>query len=309
MVGGEGYLGSCFSGDYHWNYTWSNYLDDDYQVNLWAEDTWGNVTETKPLNFQVRKKYVSAEFSEINTDKDKINSDGIDYATVTVTLKNEYNQPIENREINLVYAPNVIITNQSQQTNEAGEFSFAVRSVQPGIKKIEIYAGKNLLGAVLISAVTKQMFVAAVNFGDLIKGSTSSVYYLGGDNKRYVFPNEKIFLSWYDSFSGIKTVSDEQLATIPLAGNVTYRPGSRLIKIQTNPKVYAVDQGGVLRWLQDEELVKTFYGENWQSQVEDLPDSFFVDYKVGQTVLTWRDYDINGLLKGVSCINLDKKLY
>ncbi|MFC1598728.1 Ig-like domain-containing protein [Patescibacteria group bacterium] len=309
LIDDKSYLITRFSDDYHWHFVWENVLDGDYQISLQAEDTWGNSSETEPITVQVRKKFLSTELSEIEIDKDKINSDGIDFATVTISLKNEYNQPIENRAVKLVYAPNMIITNESQATNDAGQYSFEVRAVQPGIKKINIYVDNRMLSTVLINAATSQMFVAAINYGDLIKGSMSSVYYLGGDNKRYVFTNEKVFHSWYDGFSGVKTITDQQLASIPLGGNVTYKPGSRLVKVQTNPKVFSVDKGGVFRWMQDEELVVAFYGEDWASQVEDIPDSFFTDYKMGNPVLNWRDYDMHNLLKQISTINLDKKLF
>jgi len=78
--------------------------------------------------------------------------------------------------------------------------------------------------------------------------SSSSVYYISGDN-RYVFPNDQTYKSWYSDYSTITNVTDEQLASLTLVGNVTYRPGTRLVKIQSDPKVYAVDKGGVLRWV------------------------------------------------------------
>jgi hypothetical protein len=47
---------------------------------------------------------------------------------------------------------------------------------------------------------------AAAATGDLIKiDGYAPVYYLS-DGKRYVFPNESTYFSWYSDFSGVKTL-------------------------------------------------------------------------------------------------------
>jgi len=56
----------------------------------------------------------------------------------------------------------------------------------------------------------------AVDAGDLIKGETlSTVYYYSEDGTRYIFTTEKGFFSWYEDFSGVTTITDEELADIP----------------------------------------------------------------------------------------------
>ncbi len=122
--------------------------------------------------------------------------------------------------------------------------------------------------------------------GSLVKGaSTRGVYYCGRDGKRHVFPNEKVFHSWYDTFNGVITLPDEILAQIPLGANVTYRPGARLIKINTDPKVYAVSADGTLHWITTESLIRQIYGTDWRTKVDDLPDAFFFDYTVGTPIV------------------------
>jgi hypothetical protein len=121
--------------------------------------------------------------------------------------------------------------------------------------------------------------------GALIKSSTSAaVYYCGADGRRYVFPNDKVYFSWYADFSEVKMITETNLAQIRLGGNVTYRPGVKLIKIQTDPKVYAVAPGGVLRWVTSPEIAATLYGANWVKQVDDVSDAFFVNYTVGDSI-------------------------
>jgi len=120
--------------------------------------------------------------------------------------------------------------------------------------------------------------------GSLIKASLPAVYYCGADGKRYVFVNDHAFFSWYEDFFGVQTISDADLAKIPLGGNVTYRPGERLIKIQSDPKVYAVSRGGILRWVTTEAAAIRLYGANWNKLIDDIPDSFFVNYRVGAPI-------------------------
>jgi hypothetical protein len=122
---------------------------------------------------------------------------------------------------------------------------------------------------------------AAAADGDLIKmDGLSSVYYLKG-GKRYVFPNEQTYFSWYSDWSGVKTVSASELQSYPLTANVVTRPGTDLVKITTDPTVYAVEPGGVLRSIVSEANAINLYGANWASMVRDVADSFFVNYSVG----------------------------
>lgn len=119
----------------------------------------------------------------------------------------------------------------------------------------------------------------------LIKSAQiDSVYYCGADGKRYVFPNQAIYNSWYENFDTVLTISTYQLASIPIGGNVTYKPGKKLIKIQSDPKVYAVSHGGILRWVQSEVLATAFYGDNWAKEIDDIQEVFFFNYEVGDPV-------------------------
>jgi hypothetical protein len=121
--------------------------------------------------------------------------------------------------------------------------------------------------------------------GSLIRTTqNTSVYYCGADGKRYVFPNAKVYATWYKDFSTVQTIAPEDLANIPLGGNATYRPGMKLVKIQTDPKVYAVDKNGTLRWMSTSALAVKYYGASWAKSVEDIPDAFFASYKIGQPV-------------------------
>ena len=118
-------------------------------------------------------------------------------------------------------------------------------------------------------------------FGDLIKASGPATYYYARDSHRYVFPNENTYYSWYPDFSGIRTIPDWQLAGILIGGNVTIRPGTYLVKIATDPKVYAITTGGVIHWIVGESVMIQLYGLDWRTWVLDVPDSFFPNYTIG----------------------------
>ena len=150
----------------------------------------------------------------------------------------------------------------------------------------------------------------AVTFssGDLIKASTPAVYYYASDGKRYVFPNEKTFKTWYSDFSSVKTITDAELGAITIGGNVTYKPGVKLVKITTDPKVYAVAANGTLRWVSTEAVAIALYGASWGTLVQDVSDAFFVNYTVGTAIAAAADFSPSAVTTAASSINVDKGL-
>jgi len=121
--------------------------------------------------------------------------------------------------------------------------------------------------------------------GSLTKSKTNSaVYYCGADGKRYVLPNDRVYFSWYTDFKTVITVSDAQLVSIRLGGLVTYRPGVKMVKIESMPNVYTVEKGGTLRWVQTSVLAASLYGATWNKKVDDISDAFFGGYKIGEPI-------------------------
>ncbi|MBU1706243.1 hypothetical protein KKG19_06005 [Patescibacteria group bacterium] len=120
--------------------------------------------------------------------------------------------------------------------------------------------------------------------GQLVKSETNPAVYLIFDNKRYSFPNERTFFSWHQDFSEVSVISEAALSAFPLTKNVTYRPGLKPVKINTDPKVYAIASGGVLRWITNEQIAASIYGENWNTAVDDIPDAFFTNYTIGNPI-------------------------
>src|SRR3989338_9208663 len=118
-----------------------------------------------------------------------------------------------------------------------------------------------------------------------------TLYYVASDGKRYVYPNEQIYKSWFTDFADVTTITAEEMAAIPLVGSIRYRPGVVLIKVQTDPRVYAVSKNGKLRWVKTEALARRLYGENWSKLVDDLGASFFSNYTTGDDIDDESDYD------------------
>ncbi len=162
--------------------------------------------------------------------------------------------------------------------------------------------GLGMLGALVqpVHAIT-----ADTDAGTLIKGSMSSIYYYASDGNRYSFPNERIYFSWYDDFDSIETISDSELASIPLEANVTYRPGTRMVKLTSVPSVYAVDQGGVLRWVASEEVARSLYGTDWNTHIDDLPDVFYTNYTVGEDITDPDDFNRSEIIGWNETIGID----
>jgi len=165
---------------------------------------------------------------------------------------------------------------------------------------------KTLASIVILAALLPWPAAAAVPQDALVKGEGSAVYYYAADGKRYVFPNEGTYKSWFADFSGIIQVSPDELAAMPLGGNVTYRPGIRMVKIQTDPKVYAVAGGGTLRWVGSEALAEDLYGQFWNEAIDDVSDAFFADYKLGIPIGSVDDFQPLLIAQASQTINSDK---
>jgi hypothetical protein len=131
--------------------------------------------------------------------------------------------------------------------------------------------------------------------GNLSTQEDSAVYYIGTDGKRHAFPNSKVYFTWYADFSQVQIVNLTQLSSIPLGSNITYKPGVRMVKFTTDPKVYAVDKGGVLRWIASEDLATAFYGSAWNTMIDDVSDAFYVNYTFGAHIISTADFSVSGV--------------
>jgi len=166
-------------------------------------------------------------------------------------------------------------------------------------KKLEARSLLVFFGAVLTvlffvsgqAMTAKAVTVTTDMSGNLVKGSSSAVYFVGSDNKRYIFPNETVFFSWYADFSTVKTVTDEELADIPVGGDVVVRAGVRLVKSSSDTKVYVVSSDGSLQWVSTEALAQQLFGADWAKRVENVPNADFTNLQIGNPIVSASDYN------------------
>lgn len=114
--------------------------------------------------------------------------------------------------------------------------------------------------------------------GDIFKGqSTTGVYMLNPQMKRAPFYNGDVYESWYSDFADVQVIPDICVGEYQVGSSMTFRPGSRLVK-GVSPKVYAIFPGDKLVEIQDEEVARNLYGNNWDQKIRVLDDFYFDSY-------------------------------
>ena len=125
-------------------------------------------------------------------------------------------------------------------------------------------------------------------------------YFITENGSRYVFPkaiyNRDIngnfidaeFNSWYEGFKDtVQTISHLEMETYPIKGNITIRPGTYFVKIDTDSTVYAVEEVNENNFpiihRASRNVLDTLYGQTWwNSRVITIADSYFVNYTIGE---------------------------
>lgn len=148
-----------------------------------------------------------------------------------------------------------------------------------------------------ISPVTgEEEEITAVAAGDYIRSSYfPTIYYIDeidGVLTRRPFMNRQTFYTYQDDFSNVIAVTDATLTSMRLGRPMLPNPGVVLIKIQSDPKVYAVDGDGIIRWIQTEEVAKDLYGEGWADYVIDIAATFFPRFTRGYDVAESSDIEL-----------------
>jgi len=161
-------------------------------------------------------------------------------------------------------------------------------------------AGRLNIASALILA--DQLYPAEATAGSLVKLACAknadvtdpcrAVYFYASDEKRHAFPNDRVYFSWFQDFSTVKEVTASFLASLTLGKNVTYHPGTKLVKFQSVPTVYAVEAKGVLRPLASEEIAATLYGSDWNKKVDDISDVFLGNYSFGPRIQSPNDFNV-----------------
>lgn len=228
---------------------------------------------------------------------------------LNVTLRSLANDLLPNRNLTATSdRTDDQITPSVATTDNNGQASFIILSNKAGASAITVKSGTLTIGTVSLTfnpaPAPTATLPGGVNAGTLVKSAVSpAIYYVGRDGKRHPFPNEKTYFTWYTDFKNVRVISAEDLASMSLGKNVTYRPGVKMIKLQTVPKVYAVARGSILRWIQTEALAKSFYGVTWNKKIDDLSDAFFVNYIEGEAIDGVSDFNPTSETAGTTTID------
>ncbi|MFC1598563.1 hypothetical protein ACFL2U_00930 [Patescibacteria group bacterium] len=183
--------------------------------------------------------------------------------------------------------PNVLYADRYVTT-----YSGSGESAPSNLASCTTLAGGDPLPSPEITALPENIEV-----GDVLQGLNSAeIYLISSVNQKRLFPTEVIYNSWYSDYSIVKQVSEETLSEIALGPNMILRPGTWLMKITTDPKVYAVEPNGVIRWIETEAVALSLYGVDWNQRIIDMPDVYFVDYVEGNSITT-SQYTTGSLLQ------------
>lgn len=120
------------------------------------------------------------------------------------------------------------------------------------------------------------------------------LYWRGSNGNRFSFPTEDVFLSWFPASQfrpAIFNLTDAQVVAIPLAGSVLYKAGTRLIKLSSDPKIFAVGNNGSIHWIPSEGTIEKIFGYYWRNILVTIPDVLFVNYSVGRVIESPQDFD------------------
>ena len=256
--------------------------------------------------------------SVLGADKSVLTADGIDNARISVVIKDTNLTPLTGKKVVLTSSrgawDEIII--ESDVTNLLGKAYFRVSSLKDGTAVLRASVDNVPLQRTITLTFSGGLSIS-LQTGDLIKIpddgnaktlSDTAVYYYASNGKRYVFPNEKTYFTWYQDFFNVRIIPIDQMSLIPIGGNVTYHPGTRMIKFQTDVKTYMVTRGGVLRWVKTEDVARGWFGAQWNTFIDDVSEAFYENYTFGQPVESHFDLVLDIIKDATRSIDVDKGL-
>ncbi|MFA4955146.1 MAG: Ig-like domain-containing protein [Patescibacteria group bacterium] len=268
--------------------------------------------------FAVNAAVVDPAGSRVSAEKTALKADGIDNTRIVVTVRDVNLMPIENADIVLTSSRGKLdgIAAESDTTDSLGKAYFRVNSLKNGSSVYSAVAdGVTLQRTATITYsggltwdVAPGDLIKIPDDGDVSTLNDTAVYYYGSDGRRYVFPNEKVYFTWYKNFSAVKIIPIDQMSLVPIGGNVTYKAGSKLVKFQTDVKTYLPTKGGVLRWVKTEDVARGLFGTEWNQQTDDITEAFYVNYTFGTPIASALDAPLDVLRSASPTIDADKGL-
>ncbi len=253
----------------------------------------------------------SASISTVIASPAMVTADDTSASTVTVTVKNAQGQGLPGKTVTLsAVLSGLTVTPSSATTDASGVATFGLTSTNAGTVSVTAsVSGMAISQTASVQFTTTPVVPSPVEQGVSCQQSIKSgallklpddadpntqadtaVYYIGTDCKRHAFPNSKVYFSWYADFAGVTTVPGTTMSSFSLGKNVTYRPGSKMVKFQSLNTVYVIAKGGVLRWVKTEAAASGLYGSDWNKKVDDISDAFFTNYAFGADVNVAADF-------------------
>ncbi len=143
--------------------------------------------------------------------------------------------------------------------------------------------------------------ISIVEPGDLIRGySYDTIYLVTKEGGRRPFFSEQTFFTHYSDFSQVKTVTDATLAVLPLGAPVLPKAGVVLMKIQSDPSVYAIEEMNgevVKRKIPNEAVATAVYGSDWGDYVIDVEPTLYARFVNGAEIAPNYQFDASIMKK------------
>jgi len=246
-------------------------------------------------------------------------SDGVTPIIATVTVRNKSNMPVSGVDVSIrVSEQDIVLEPESLVTDINGQAKFSLKSSKIKAGFVSFLAGGQALdarpavsflpsiatgtpgGTIIPPRTAPYQPGEIITAGTLIKlpddvdSSTqedTTVYFVSSNGTRHPFTHSRIYFTWYVNFNNIHIATAEALSVLPLGRPVPFKAGTRLLKFESDPKVYAFTATRQIRWLINESIAEAVYGSAWSTLVEEFPVSERAQYTEGASVERFGDFD------------------
>lgn len=162
-----------------------------------------------------------------------------------------------------------------------------------GVKKVYVqFLDGNNEKKTIVREITYNQPVNYTSSGTVLKGQSSTIYYLGYDGMIHPFLTGLIYHSWYEDFSDLQYVSNVKLAQYKIGNPVCIRPGTWLLKFKSLSKVYAVEPGCRLKPIASEAEAYILYGSSWNDRIIELDPIYMTGYTINSLSVADEDEEI-----------------
>lgn len=245
-------------------------------------------------------------------------SDGLTPLGITVTVRDQNGNPLSNINTSVrVSERGVRLEPETAQTDASGAARFNLTSASITTGFLTVLAGGQVLDArpafSFLPAFTpgtpgtptapaprepyrpdetipSGVLVKLPDDGNPETQHDTTVYFVASNGARHPFTHARIYFTWFKNFDNIHLATPEALARLPLGRPVPFKAGTRLMKFDSDPKVYALSSGRAIRWLKDEAVAEAVYGSAWSTLVEEFPAAEFALYSIGSPIERAGDY-------------------